>query len=514
MPLQEQGTSSCFLTALVVSLVSDVLCFSRSFFSLSRFVAFTQIDAVLQRQSLLLQAELHAEEEGYLQHVVDRDRFIVEPLLRQRGISESRANDDDDDNDDDSESAEEIVPQTQHVRSLFWSTLNLSNDVVSPSIVAFPYYFGLSLPMVLLALLFYGLLCTYTLMLLRKMCARRQIYTFSELCLVALGRAGFGAALLCVFIFNWGGSVASSLILGDVGMTLLAGWCSQSFCTRTYLLVAVYVLSAPLAFFKSIGRIAVFSTISQMCQMIAITALIVMTILHAHSLNWTILESSRQDLTTVDPKFLGALGGLSYMYTCHDMSLHVLTSLKNASFKRWSVVSTVVPLMLLVYCGVIGILGFLYVGSTQNLLSDPAFGNRAPIQAVRILMCIACTLNVPFNLFMPRVAVLGLLQAVVPDWTVKQVLVPGNRRRRNIIHVLVTVGLLVSSCAVSVAVQDLGTFVSVIGVSGICIGLIFPAICYFYMASKKDAPFHRIACIVIVTAGVCSSLAIFASLAL
>ena len=158
--------------------------FHFSFF-LSFFLSFLSIcwqDIVLDRQQLLLQEV----DEGNLKYVVEDEHAVsvLDPLLNQVD-------------------KKSIVPQTKHTRNLFWSIVNLGNDVISPSIVAFPYFFGASIPVVVTCLAIYGLVNAYTLVLLRKMCVSRQIYTFSELCLVALGRPGYAVAAASVFIFNW-----------------------------------------------------------------------------------------------------------------------------------------------------------------------------------------------------------------------------------------------------------------------------------------------------------------------
>lgn len=323
------------------------------------------------------------------------------------------------------EVVEEIIPADEHTRGLLGSTMTLLNDVIGPSIVAFPYYTAAGVPAIMAAFLLYALLNAGTLVLMREMCVRRQIYSFPELCLAALGRPGFMASLLLIFLFNWGGGVASALIIGDVGESLFDNWCSTSeqkhLCTRTNLLVLAYVLGAPLAFFKSIGRFALISSISQLCQMVAILTLVVLTILHGRDRDWHIQDDASHNLWHVQSRVMSAIGGLSYMFACHDMSVHVLTGLRRATPKRWAFISFSVPFMLVIYCVVLGLLGYLFVGPTQNLLSDPAFGDSHIIIGVRTLLLVACTFNIPFNVFMPRMACMGFLQVLLPAWTIKQV---------------------------------------------------------------------------------------------
>ena len=79
---------------------------------------------------------------------------------------------------------------------------------------------------------------------------------------------------------------------------------------------------------------------------------------------------------------------------------------------------------------------------------------------------------------MPRVAILGLMQAIAPRWTVKVLGDSENRKRRNIVHVIVTVFLLTSVLGVVLVVEDLGTFVAAVGMAGIAIGIIIPGVCY------------------------------------
>lgn len=437
-----------------------------------------------------------------------------------------------------------IVAQTKHTRGMFGSIANLANDVISPSIVAFPYYFSANVPMLLVFLVLYGLLSAYAAIILRKMCVSHQVYTLAEISLVALGRPGFLLATACVFIFNWGGSIASTLVVGNVGVKLLAEFCHYRVCDRTNFLLIAYAVAGPLAFFKSMGKFALISTISQLNQIMAITMLIVLVLVLASENHWRPLDPPHQgggnlsfvpdlgvlgDLgrahngtsftayfTEVEPRALSAIGGLAYMYTCHDMALHVLTSLKDATARRWRIVACVVPVVFMVFCLLIGLLGLLFVGPSQNLLGSIAFKHGSPghyaVLVARACMSIACIVNIPFNQFMPRVAVMGLLQILMPHWTIKNS-EPGNRTRRNIVHVTVTTLLLVSSCLVAIFVTQLGTFVSIIGISGIFIAQLLPAICYLRLRQPHDIAFHLHCSRAMVFVGLCSVVMIIVGVA-
>ncbi len=116
---------------------------------------------------------------------------------------------------------------------------------------------------------------------------------------------------------------------------------------------------------------------------------------------------------------------------------------------------------------------------------------------------------------MPRVAIMGLMQVLVPRWTIKSQSDPENRRRRNIVHVIVTTALLLSTLGVVIVVQDLGTFVAIVGIAGIAIGLVIPTVCY--LGLRPVARYFTTDVVVpsiVLTAGVTSIIAVLVSLAL
>ena len=119
------------------------------------------------------------------------------------------------------------------------------------------------------------------------------------------------------------------------------------------------------------------------------------------------------------------------------------------------------------------------------------------------------------QVFMPRVAIMGLMQVLVPRWTVKSLGDPGNRRRRTIVHVIVTTALLLSTLGLVIVVQDLGTFVAVVGIAGIAIGLVIPTYCYLGLRpiTRRTLTDVGVPCVVLV-AGVVSIIAVLVSLAL
>jgi amino acid permease len=396
-----------------------------------------------------------------------------------------------------------LAAQTKHTHGLLASTLNLANDVVSPSIVAFPFFFSTSPMLVLAAFVVYSILNSRTLIMLHQLSLHTEVYSLAELSFLAQGRTFFGFTLLCMFLFNWGSGVASALVFADVMMSLLHEWVS-----RTVIMCICFGVVAPLAYFKSIGRFAVLSSISQMSQLAAISLLLVVCVFHAHTNGWHMVEASRDGIWDVHLSTLGAIGGISFMFTCHDMSCHVMTGLKNSTAPRWRVVAIAVPAMLTLYCVIIGLLGFLYIGNTSDLLVAKPLGNGIYMKITRALMAFACLFNIPYNVYMPRVAIMSLMQVIAPRWSIKD-RSKGNRSRRNTVHIIMTTLILASELAVVVSVTDLGTFVALVGVSGICVGLIIPATCFLLLRPVTGQYYvDTVLPYAIVAAGIVSAVAV------
>ena len=172
-------------------------------------------------------------------------------------------------------------------------------------------------------------------------------------------------------------------------------------------------------------------------------------------------------------------------------------ALHRSTQKRWAVVAWTVPVSLAVMCVLLGLMGSLFVSGEDDLLDALPDGDPV-VTVARYLVCLAILCAVPYNIFLPRVALTAILKGFIPRWIVKDPTEPGNRFRRNVVHVSLTIFLLATAVMVAELVTSLGLFFEVIGaISGVGIGLVLPPLCFIRLGGL---PFthssNRIPCVV------------------
>jgi amino acid permease len=186
-------------------------------------------------------------------------------------------------------------------------------------------------------------------------------------------------------------------------------------------------------------------------------------------------------------------------------------ALHHSTSKRWGIVAWSVPFALMGVCIALGMLGALYVSGGDNLLDE--FSSDHIITVARYCVCLAIFCGVPYNTYMPRVVLLNLLKGVCPNWIVKDTSIPGNRFRRNVVHISLTVSLLLSALIVAEFITNLGLLFAVIGaISGVGIGLVLPPLCYLRLSDVHWTHRDNILVVIVLAIGIFSMIGCLASL--
>lgn len=379
--------------------------------------------------------------------------------------------------------------------------MNLAADDLTVGLVTAPAYFSQGGVWVTLAALgLYLCLNAYTLMLTHRIVARQGYHTFPEMCMATLGKPGFFAACAAIFLLNWGAQVGALQILGRNAPPMLQEWIADSaYFGRAWVIPAVVLLAFPITLFKSVARLGIPALFNQIFLAGALGIVFFKT-----------AESSTGSVVNHGPltnsSLLGALtavGGLSYFYVCHDMAVQVMHSLHNCTARRWALVSWMVPLLLLLACVALGLLGSLFVAETDDLLSS--LPTEPVVTVARYLITLAIFCGVPYNTWMPRIVLLSILKGLAPAWTIKDPTIPGNRFRRNVVHVGLTVLLLVSAVVLAEFVSDTGLLFAVVGaISGVSIGLVLPPLCYLQLSPHAWHHRDNWGVVAVLVIGVCS----------
>jgi sodium-coupled neutral amino acid transporter 11 len=341
--------------------------------------------------------------------------------------------------------------------SFFFSIFNLINDVTSPSTVNLPQFFtqsGVFLSVILLCC--FGGVTTYTLFLLYQLATIHKKSNYPDLVKLGFGTIGYVITCLFMFIYNFGSLLSSFLMFGGIVPELIAYALEGKyfFTNRTMILIYITLLLLPVVFKKELGEFAFFSFL---CISSVIGISILLFIL---AVEGTQYEPPPEDIFKfANSRAFSALGGLSFIFMCHDLSFNVFMGLKTPTPIRYFAVLLSSMLLVIMICTTMGLSGYLLFfrlnlkdGNVLNLLPrSTAIGIIA-----RLLLTLDLALSIPYQTFMPRAAITSLFMAAVPS-------IFTNEIRRNIFHYCVTLFIILISLTISIFVTDVGIVTDITG---------------------------------------------------
>jgi len=315
---------------------------------------------------------------------------------------------------------------------------------------------------------------------------RHKITSYAEMCFRALGKPGYFLANVMIFCFNWGGFCLSLIILGTALPDLMRGLIGYHpiFERRWMLLIAVVALM-PFSFYKSIGRFAWISLANCIPNIVLCFLIIVKFFASGYDQDvGTRAQAATQAsgggtsvLSFALPQAFQAIGGISYLFTCNDMFGHVMHSLENPTPKRVRHVIFATMGVFFVLGTSVGVCGYLmfFQNVDDNVVDN--FSNTSGFgTACRLMIILAITISAPYSVFMPRVAIMALIQLKWPALVIKG---QAPRLHRNILHATLTIVLLGLALMVVELVTNLGAMFGLIGaLSAVSISLILPPVCY------------------------------------
>jgi len=338
----------------------------------------------------------------------------------------------------------------------FWSMFNLWNDIAGPGIVSMPFYvFSIGIWASPFVLLFFALINSFTLNALYTLSKKYRQKSYPDLCQFTLGTWGYVLMILFIFAFNFGGFCGALLILGayvpSVFDTLIGG--NQWWFTRRWTLVFCVLLFLPFSFFKNISNYRVNSFLAMLSIVLLSLVFLVYAII-AHS-QYPIQENSLiQHMPNLS--LLSSLGGLSYLFVCHDLSFNVFMSFKNASRARWALVTYWTMFLSFTVFLITGVTGYLmfYQNVHSNVLDNFSNDNIVAV-FLRVIVIINILISVPYYCFMPKLALQFFVELLFGKIT--------SQRKDMILNPLLTVIVLGSGFLIAEIVTDLGDLYSLIG---------------------------------------------------
>lgn len=351
----------------------------------------------------------------------------------------------------------------------FFSVWNLMNDVVSPGTVGMAQYVAQS-GLVLSCVLFlvFGIITSYTLCILYDMAKKYGKKSLPDLAEYGFGKFGYVMTCIFIIIFNFGGTCAQLIMFGQVVPELLLYLYGEEhfLISRTAVLIYLTICMLPIAFLRDLGDFAIISFISVSCVLF-IAFIVFYKALAGEKFN----PPLPSDWDLVHPGALSALGGMSYIFVCHDLSFNVFTGLKKSNKVRYYSVVILTMIITIVTCVTIGVCGYLLFFdlnlSNANVLQ---LLPRSDILAIigRIFLAVCIALSIPYSLFMPRLAFKFI---VVSLWSS----VKTNRTKDLILHYLLTLICVFSGLGVALIFTDLGAVFELTGgVSACSLAYIIP----------------------------------------
>eukprot|EP01112_Ceratiomyxa_fruticulosa_P016656 TRINITY_DN506_c0_g3_i1.p1 TRINITY_DN506_c0_g3~~TRINITY_DN506_c0_g3_i1.p1 ORF type:complete len:429 (+),score=53.62 TRINITY_DN506_c0_g3_i1:216-1502(+) len=368
-----------------------------------------------------------------------------------------------------------LSPATKKVNSK-WAIWNLFNDVLTPGTVGIPFYImqsGIWFGCVLMVI--FGLITGYTLDMVYYLSKKHQKSNYPDLGRHVFGTVGYGLVCVCIFLFNYGGLLAQLIMFGEVVPPVLARLFGEHLLLqRQWVLVWACIMFLPISFFRNIANYSITSLVS-FTSIFLITGLIVFRLIDKTTGDY--VPPPIDALQFIRPSVFSALGGISYIYVCHDLSFSVIDSLSNPTPPRYYKIVHVTMSITVLLTVLIGVAGYLLFYTTLGPNILDSFPEDDLIGTIcRLVLALDICVTIPFSLFMPRVSILASLSAIMKK-PMDQSVAAYN---------IVTVLILGSALGIAEAVTDLGSVFELAGgVSAATLAYILPPLIFIQTEEGK-----------------------------
>ncbi|KAG2383090.1 hypothetical protein C9374_004427 [Naegleria lovaniensis] len=394
--------------------------------------------------------------------------------------------------------------------NMFFCVWNLINDVISPASVSAGYTIAQAgLGAYILSVLIFGVTTFFTLMLVYDLAHMFKVTSFPALTKKALGTVGYIIICVFIFIFNFG-AVCSELIeisqvLPDLLYTII-GY-ESIFTNRYAILIYVTIILLPIASMKQMSSF-------KYASMISVSSMIIIALLITYEciLGRRTVMRSDTAFNFIRPQYLSAMGSLSFVFVCHDISFEIIGSLKNSTKKRYMMVVFFMLTMAITTLFLMGISSYLIFYDTNlrdaNVLD--LFPKKYAMAIVsRLLVCVSLGFSICYSSFMPRFAIITVLKTLMNHMAgIKEkeqeielksnsssIEVIDSRPRylkfftsktgKEVLHYGVTLIVVLSAFSIAMAVSNLGIIIGLTGsISGNSMAYILPCLIYIILEKR------------------------------
>ncbi|GAA5815905.1 hypothetical protein MFLAVUS_009424 [Mucor flavus] len=350
-------------------------------------------------------------------------------------------------------------------RSVFEVSLNIVNATVGSGIIGLPFALmiagfstGIIISIFVSILTFFAV---YSLILTGQ---KSQIFNFSAIAEVAMGRFGFHMLNFMLFVQSAGSVISYFILVADTIPILLGLYFPQypllADRQLVTILVAVFIIF-PLNLFRSIGALARWSAFSVLLLPVMIVTVLIRAPAYSREHEAPMMQVGK------DP--IAAMGIMSFAFVCSQVAHSNYLSQKNQSLSSWkmtSFVSTLLSWSISISFAAIGYLSFGKDVSSNIFSSFPVDDNV--INVGRLALGVSMVLTVPMAFYPARDSIQKTIGFETAD-----------RQPTPMQHYSVTVILFTIFLIFGVQIRSLGKVYSVVGgIASSFLAYIIPGFAY------------------------------------
>ncbi|KAG0166663.1 hypothetical protein DFQ30_006914 [Apophysomyces sp. BC1015] len=335
---------------------------------------------------------------------------------------------------------------TRHVVEV---AMNIVNATVGSGVIGLPFALLLAGFTNGIMLSIFVSILTYNALSLMIIAGKRiGVYDFSELAEYSMGRFGYHALNLTLFIQSAGSVVSYFILVADTIPILLGMYFPQYRLLADRQLVTIFLsvlVIFPLNLSRSIGALARWSIVSVMLLPVMIISVLIRAPVYAPEHTAPLFSSGK------DP--LGAMGIMCFAFVCTQVAFSNFLSQKNQSQKSWSYTAILTTSMNWLISISFAAIGYLSFGNDvdSNIFSNfPADDNI--INLGRLALGLSMVLTVPMAFYPARDAVQKTLGFET-----------SHRQPSTLQHHTVTVILFVIFLVLGINIRSLGKVYSIVG---------------------------------------------------
>ena len=239
------------------------------------------------------------------------------------------------------------------------ASFNFINSIVGAGIIGIPYAMqqcGFASGVLMLTSVAYLVYQSVTMLIDCGIKANKL--DFEELAEHLLGKTGYYAALVFMFLFAYGAQVAYLVVIGDTIPVVAQLFLPDSiFANRDYTigLMSIFII-LPLCLLRDLGSLSWTSMLS-----IGADVALVLIVLIAAPGASTSEGIKHNEITTLNSSIFIGIGTMSFAFVCQHNSFIVFRSLKEKTSENWGKVAKGSIFFSFLMCATLGIAVRMYV---------------------------------------------------------------------------------------------------------------------------------------------------------